>query len=263
MNLLILGGTSEAQNVVKQLTGNTGGTPCKLIYSVAGLVRIPELPCEVISGGFSQYGGLSEYLVQRQIDGVIDVTHPYAQRMSAQAIEAAEANNVSYWRFERQSWQPQQQDQWQFCGDWQSLVQSTLKYHSLFISLGRLSQGQLDYLFSERASVETKSIVVRSAVEPKFAVPESISWIKQIGPFTLEDELALIHQHNIDVLLCKNSGGKLTQAKLGAARQCRLPVYMLQRPKLLKVVNVFHELEPLIKAIENWLYQRKSEKHDV
>ncbi len=52
------------------------------------------------------------------------------------------------------------------------------------------------------------------------------------GPFTVEDETALLVEHRIDVLVTKDSGGAATAAKLTAARDRGLPVVMVRRPPL-------------------------------
>jgi precorrin-6A/cobalt-precorrin-6A reductase len=50
------------------------------------------------------------------------------------------------------------------------------------------------------------------------------------GPYTLAGELELIDRHELDVVVTKDSGGRLTEAKLDAARERRLPVIVVQRP---------------------------------
>ena len=76
--VLILGGTADARRVTQLL--HEQGLP--LLYSVAGLVRRPNVPAEVISGGFTQFGGLSAYIKSRNVVAIINATHPYTEKIT-------------------------------------------------------------------------------------------------------------------------------------------------------------------------------------
>ena len=52
------------------------------------------------------------------------------------------------------------------------------------------------------------------------------------GPFSVEDERALLCNERIDVLVTKASGGEATHAKILAARELGVPVIMLRRPPM-------------------------------
>lgn len=225
MKLLILGGTADGRRMATSL--HQQGV--ELIYSVAGLVRTPKVECQVVSGGFSQFGGLVEYIKQNQVTAILDVTHPYAAKMSATAAKAG----VPYWRFHRPQWQPVCADTWHGFNDWDELLPQLSRYNNVLITVGQVSESVVNQLSKQQ------NYVLRTAVEPKFALPDNIQWIKAIGPFSLADETALLSQYNIDVLISKNSGGDATSAKLTAARQLNIPVYMQTRPALPQAQQLF------------------------
>ncbi len=52
------------------------------------------------------------------------------------------------------------------------------------------------------------------------------------GPFSLEREIALLHEHGIEAVVSKNSGGPGTYAKIEAVRALGVPVVMVERPAL-------------------------------
>ncbi len=83
--LLLLGGTADGRVLAEKLH-NSG---IRVIYSIAGLVRTPNVPCEIISGGFSQRGGLALFIQEHHVAAILDVTHPYAQTMSNTAASVA------------------------------------------------------------------------------------------------------------------------------------------------------------------------------
>ena len=229
MNILILGGTSDARKVVKALDERGLLPRIQITYSVAGLVRIPELPCRVISGGFTQFGGLEAYLKNHNIDLLLDVTHPFAEKMSTTAVHAASRVRIPCWRFHRQAWQQQPNDKWHSFANWSDLLEQCAAYTSIFLTAGQLQPSVMDKLVPMAQAGQHQ--VLRTAAPSQVELPESMQWVKAIGPFKHEDELALLKQHKVDLLISKNSGGKATEAKLSAARALGIDVFMLERPK--------------------------------
>ncbi|MBX2808403.1 MAG: precorrin-6A/cobalt-precorrin-6A reductase [Cellvibrionaceae bacterium] len=226
MTLLLLGGTADGRQLAQRLHRQH----CAVIYSVAGLLRRPQLDCPVVSGGFTQFGGLEVFVKQRDISAILDVTHPYAQRMSCQARAVAHRCGLPYWRFHRPAWVPQAGDLWHSVQHWQAALPLLANKKSLLLSAGQLSQIFIDAL-AVYASAGQRQLL-RTAAPPRAQLPATMQWCKAIGPFYYEDELALMQQHSIDMLLSKNSGGEATAAKLQAARDLAMPVIMLERPLL-------------------------------
>src|SRR6218665_37474 len=76
------------------------------------------------------------------------------------------------------------------------------------------------------------SFVVRSIEPPERALPVNATSLIARPPFYPQGELQLLQEQGITHLICKNSGGVQTEAKLQAAHQLRLPVLMIARPEL-------------------------------
>lgn len=255
MRLLILGGTVEGRRMAEDLHAHRGrhADDCTeqsitVIYSVAGLVRVPQLPCKVVSGGFTRFGGLPQYIRDNGIDALLDMTHPYAQLISQKASDAAVARGIPCWRFHRPAWVPQAQDDWVDCRDWPDVLRRVEDKASILFTAGQMDAkvlGLLESLYGK----SSKSYVLRTAVPPESSLPPGMHWIEAIGPFSLEGESSLMQEFAIDALVSKNSGGDSTSAKLTAARNRGIPVYMLSRPQTVPTDGVFEDYDQCLSSV--------------
>lgn len=237
MRVLLLGGTLEAKQLVEPLV--SGGI--ELVYSIAGKVRKPELPCEVLVGGFSRHGGMAAYVNAAGIDAILDATHPYAVAISQAANVAAEACGIPCWRFLRPGWQWQAGDHWQEVAGFDEALPAIGQARVPLLTLGQLDPAQLAALAATAEKTGQRPLL-RTAVPPAEPLPPSITLIQAIGPFAREAERQLLLDHGVDLIVCKNSGGEATYAKLAAARELAIPVVMLARPQKPGAQAVFDEL---------------------
>lgn len=232
--VLILGGTGEGLALASALVPLPG---FEIVSSLAGRVANPKLPPgEVRIGGFGGPEGLAAYLRDNCIVGVIDATHPFARRMGWNAAEAVATTNTPLLRFERPAWQPQPGDRWIEVASWDEAV-SALHGNArrAFLALGRQELAPF-------TALKDIAFVIRSVEAPDAGIVfANAELVLARGPFKLADERALLQSRSIDYLVCKNSGGGATDAKLQAARELGVTVIMQrrpQRPDVPKVSNV-------------------------
>ncbi|MEM7565422.1 MAG: precorrin-6A/cobalt-precorrin-6A reductase [Pseudomonadota bacterium] len=238
MKVLLLGGTNEAIKLAQDLQDSD----VELIYSLAGLVRQPDLKCRVVSGGFSQIGGFQKFLETESIDHVFDATHPYASKMSQQAVDTCRDLEIPCWRYVRPPWEAKDEDNWHEFVAWEHLSHALVDHQAVLFTAGRLSQEFVDDLYQwTRNTVQRQWL--RSATKPAFSLPPSMTWIEAIGPYDLDPERDLLDRFKIDAVVCKNSGGTHASAKLEAARERGIPVYMLCRPELVEVDQEFDDID--------------------
>jgi len=247
MKILILGGTADGRHLAAAL--HKSG--CTVVYSIAGIVRQPVLECEVISGGFTQFGGLTTYLKKQSIVAVLDVTHPYAKVMSFTARESTQLCGIPYWRFHRPSWLADAGDNWQQYDNWPELLKFLQTKKAVFLTAGQLPA--LAVKVFDSLGKQGQKQILRTAVEPKGELPASMTWHKAIGPFSLEHEREIMANNHVDALVTKNSGGTSMQAKLFAARELNIPVLMFTRPELPEADKEFISKSACQSFIEHWL----------
>ncbi len=223
MNLLILGGTSEASALGRALAGDARFSAT---ISLAGRTQNPApqaLPVRI--GGFGGVEGLVRYLIEHRIDALIDATHPFATQMTRNAEAAVRQTCTATLVLQRPAWQMQSGDHWIEVSD---LPEAALTLGPVERRV-LLTIGQKDLPTFVAASQH--HYVLRSVDAPKpDSLPVHAKVITARGPFVLDDELRLLRDEQIDILVTKNSGGDATQAKLTAARMLRMPVVMVARP---------------------------------
>jgi precorrin-6A/cobalt-precorrin-6A reductase len=220
MRILILGGIGEAVKLARRLAPVHAVT-----YSVAGKGRSPDLPCRVRVGGFGGSEGLAAFLRENGIELLIDATHPYAAQISRNAALAARLIGIPLWAYRRPPWQPEPGDDWRLVANWAELQMELRGFRRPFFTLG------LEPLRHVAEIPPEQRWLVRCLAAESPAAPR-LTLLCATGPFSLEQELALLRDQRIDVLVVKNSGGGAVEAKLAAARQLHIPVVMLERPAL-------------------------------
>lgn len=241
MRILVLGGIGEAVKLARKLAPIHAVT-----YSVAGKGRRPELPCPTRVGGFGGAEGLTAFLNARGIALLIDATHPHAAQISRNAAQAARWAGVPLWTYRRPAWRPEPGDDWRGVTDWAEIVTALRKFRRPFFTIG------LEPLrHAATIPLEQQWLVRCLAAEP--LVAPRLNVLCATGPFVPDQELALLRDHQIDVLVAKNSGGGAVAAKLTAARQLHIPVVMLERPALPKADWEFAEIESMVTALSTEL----------
>ncbi|MFC9328205.1 cobalt-precorrin-6A reductase [Kitasatospora sp. NPDC057015] len=226
-HVLILGGTTEARRLAAALVTGPGADPARLVTSsLAGRVAEPRLPAgRVRIGGFGGAAGLADWLRAERVDALVDATHPFAEVMSRNAAEAAAATGVPLLALRRPGWTPAAGDRWYEVA---SLAEAAALLPGLgrriFLTTGR--QGMAAF-----AGLDALHFLARSVDPPAPPMPAHTDVLLARGPFTLDEERAVLREHRIDVLVTKDSGGAATAAKLTAARELGVPVVIVRRPE--------------------------------
>ena len=223
MRLLILGGTTEASALARSIADRP---EIEAMLSFAGRTRNPvppPIPFRV--GGFGGVEGLKAYLAEHRTEAVIDATHPFAAQMSRNAAAACGDMGLPLAVFTRPAWQPRKGDRWTRVPDVAASVEALGQpARTVFLTVGSLQ-------LAAYARAPQHRYIVRS-IDPPAAIGAlpSHRLLLARGPFSVEDETALMREEHVDVLVTKNSGGAATEAKLEAARALGIEVIVVERP---------------------------------
>ena len=229
--ILILGGTTEASALANRLAGRRD---VEVILSLAGRTAAPRPePVPTRIGGFGGAEGLAQWLSANGVRAVIDATHPFAARISANAAAACRARAVPMLAIRRPAWARRPGDDWIEVGSVAAGVSALGEAPKrVFLTIGRQE-------LSAFAAAPQHAYVVRTIEPVGDALPvPRLTELRARGPFGLEDETRLMREAGIEVLVTKNSGGAATYPKIEAARRLGLPVVIVQPPMLPEVASV-------------------------
>lgn len=222
MNILILGGTTEASALARALADR----PWNSILSLAGRTRDPipqPIPCRV--GGFGGIPGLVAYLRAHRIDALIDATHPFAAQMTRHAADAAAETGTPLLAIYRPAWTRPDTAVWHEVATMQEGADALGPTPRRVL----LTIGQKD-LASFTAAPQHQYIV--RSIDPPSVPPPGALVLTARGPYDEAAERALLQQHRVEIMVTKNAGGTATVAKLAAAAALGIPTVIVTRPAL-------------------------------
>ncbi len=242
MRLLILGGTTEATALAKRIVDRRDLQP---VLSFAGRTRNPlppPIPFRV--GGFGGVDGLETYLIERRVGAVIDATHPFAVQISRNAVAACRKVGVPIAGFTRLPWRQQNDDRWTKVADMAGAVRALGdRPRRVFLTIGGVQLAAF-------GQASHHCFVVRTIDRPEGL--SALTFHRLIlarGPFSVEDEIALMRDERIDTLVTKNSGGSAIEAKIKAARALGIEVIIVDRPAP-EEYAAFHSTDDVLAWIE-------------
>lgn len=247
-HVLILGGTGDARLLAARLAGQGGW---RITLSLAGRTRAP-LPQagELRVGGFGGAEGLADFLRAAKVDLLVDATHPFAARISANARHAAAMAGVPLRALQRPPWRRAPGDRWIEVPDIAGAIGALDgAARRVFLAIGRQEVAAF------RARPQHRYLV-RSVepVGPEGILPDAV-YILDKGPFEAAAEEALLRAHGIELIVAKNSGGTATEAKILAARALGLPVVMIGRPPPSGAAS-FESLTAILQSLAHWRAER-------
>lgn len=221
--VLLLAGSSEGSALARRIGATSGWD---LVVSYAGRTRVrTQTPGVERVGGFGGIDGLVRYLLDERIDVLVDATHPFAAQMPQHAAVASERVGVPRLRVLRDPWAEQAGDHWHRVRDLAGAADAVGRLGAcrVFLTTGRQELAPF-------ARFEHAWFLVRAIEAPDTVPLADAAVVLDRGPFDLDGELALMRDHEIDLLVAKDSGGTAAAPKLDAARSLGVPVVMVDRP---------------------------------
>lgn len=192
--------------------------------------------------------GMNKFIEENSINKIIDLSHPYAEEVSRNAIECSRVKEIDYIRFERENL-VSEDGVIEF-----SDLEFMIKYlesleGNILVTLGSNNLHKFENIKNKSNiyfRILPKWEMIKKA-EDLGVLPKNI--IAMQGPFSKELNVAMMRQLNIKYIVSKkggNTGGE--REKIESAKDIGAISIMLSRPNVEYPV-VFSHIEKLIKYI--------------
>ncbi|MBR28370.1 MAG: cobalt-precorrin-6A reductase [Rhodobacteraceae bacterium] len=227
-SVLVLAGTAQARAALDLLAPEHEAGRLRVVASLAGATERPRpLPVETRSGGFGGAEGLAAWLEAERIGAVIDATHPFAARISANAAGACDRLGLPRAVLSRPPWPG-----------------GAPRFPDLAAALAALPRGARALAATGRGSAPALAralggdgdaapglrLWLRVAEPGSVAgLPEDIRVIVARPPHAEADERDLLARHAITHLVARDSGGP-DGAKFDVAAAMGVQVLLIARP---------------------------------
>ena len=220
LKTLVLAGTAEGRAVIDGLVADGR---FDVTASLAGATPDPvALPVPTVTGGFGGADGLASWCREHSIDLLVDATHPFARQITRNARLAATGAGIGLLRFERLPWHPAPGDDWRSFASWQDMADAIPAGSRVFLAGGT----QSIEIFTKRDDI---TLLARALNVAGRIGPPHVTFINAMPATSIAAERRLFAAAGISLLCCKNSGGEASFAKIAAARDLGLPVWLLAR----------------------------------
>jgi precorrin-6A/cobalt-precorrin-6A reductase len=244
MNVMVMAGTHDAVRIIEKISGFEDIEILATTTTEYGAELARSAGAhDVISRGLPSEK-IVEILNERNINVLVDATHPFAVEATKNAIKAVHKTGIKYLRFERpqiplpeselvykvQSFEDAASKAVEVC--WKSVNRkimhlagvSTLHYLMEIVEPAKVIARVVPSVFSIKKCLET-------------GLP-SENIIAMQGTFSKDFNMAMMREYNVSAVVTKESGKTGgTPEKVEAALELGIPVVVVMRPEVAELEN--------------------------
>jgi precorrin-6A/cobalt-precorrin-6A reductase len=247
--ILLLGGTSETASIAEALA--SAGYEVLVSMATEIPLNVGHHPNLSHRRGRLLDSDLADLIRERNIEAVMDATHPYAVQVRAMAQRVSAQAGIYYATFLRPATVPQGDSVRQVPTHEEAAIAAFGSGKSVLLTIG--SQNLKPY--AEESARTHTAVLARVLPHPdsveacrRAGIPQN-AVLTGRGPFSIEENRKIIREYGIGVLVTKDSGtaGGVPE-KLKAARLEGCSVIVVARPPQ-KPVNAFEDISTLLEAL--------------
>ncbi len=245
--ILVLSGTSDGRKIIELLSSTGYSVIASTATEYGGILVEPAQNITEIISGRLEKADMEKIIREKNIQYIIDATHPYADKVSKNAIAASKFMGIQYLRFEREG---HIYDRVHYFPDYSSAVLYLKETQgNILLTTGSnnlqtfTSSLDIDRLYAR--VLPTYSVVKKC--EELGLLPKQIIAVQ--GPFTKELNKAIYQNYNIKHIVTKDSGDAGgTKEKVAGAIEAGVNVVLIQRPDI-EYPNICNSIEEVVERV--------------
>jgi len=255
-----MSGTSDAVKIIDYL-GSIGDTRiiATTTTSYGAELASDAGADEVLVGGLG-VDAMVDVIHQKQVDLLLDATHPFASQATKTAIEAAKTAEICYMRFERPAIPEQTIKKLHLVDDFEEASQKAIELIRETKNRRVMHLAGVSTLPQVLENISPQNLIVR-VLPAVYSIKKCLELgipseniVAMQGTFSSDFNRVLMAEFNVDVIITKESGESGgTLSKLDAAAQLEIPVVMVKRPVISKLEEstVYSDIDDLIVAVKS------------
>lgn len=234
MKILQLSGTSDARQLAIELKRQGFDVLTTVVTSNAA-IELQALGLQVLVGRLTDLD-LIQLIKERQINIVVDASHPYAEEASKNAIKAAQMAEIPYIRFERPSQQFDDELIIKVDSYEEAAELAAKKQGNIMLTTGSKTL----QIFTDKLLPLPNTRVIARMLPRKdnmekcegLGLPQK-NIIAIQGPFTKDFNKALFKQFEVTLMVTKESGKEgAVDEKVEAALELGIETILIKRPRI-------------------------------
>ena len=230
--ILLLAGSSEAREIGASLQSMGMAVQAVVSEPPRGPNPMP-VPCQMIS--FDNADALQAKA--EAADLIFDASHGFDGAMTRIGAGVAGAMGLPFATLQRPGWQVSESPQWQTAPSVAEAMPMVRPGARVFSATGWAS-------LPEHAGFPGAVLFLRQTSPHDRAPPfDFVELVFGTAPFSEASEVELFKSLEIDLLICRNLGGRPSRPKLDAALALDLPVILIDRPAPPPGVEVLASVE--------------------
>lgn len=231
--IILAGGTADARDLLNKLTLN-GIRVLVCVATGYGASVIKGDDIEVLTGRLDRHG-FEGLIKERGALAVVDASHPFAQELSDNLVQACKGTGIKYLRYKRPDLPVPGHPLVHMVPDYQAAAEKAADLgDAIFLTTGSKTAG----IFLKVARQAGKRVFFRVLPDPEvirglidMGVDRANIFAMQ-GPFGSDVNVALLKHCGASVLVTKESGsaGGFDE-KISSALTLNIPVVVIERPR--------------------------------